>query len=167
MRPVGGRSGCVGTSARSSFATRRSKISSKVKRHSQASRTIAPAISAAWATQAGVKLPPSQRQAECQRQIKPLIDDFFAWVHRASRTQEGRTLAAKAMALLDGRPNASIDDVDRACATDADCLGRRAILRCRSQNSADELFKHPPDITCRRTDSIVDVDFTVDRHDAG
>jgi transposase len=43
------------------------------------------------------KLPPSQRQAERQRQIKPLIDDFFAWVHRASRTQEGRTLAAKAL----------------------------------------------------------------------
>jgi transposase len=43
------------------------------------------------------KLPPSQRRDERQRVLGPLMDDFFAWVHRALRTQEGRTLAAKAL----------------------------------------------------------------------
>jgi transposase len=43
------------------------------------------------------KLPPSQHHQERQRVVALLMDDFFAWVHRTLRVQEGRTLAAKAL----------------------------------------------------------------------
>jgi transposase len=60
-------------------------------------------------------LPPRDRKERRLRDIAPLIDDFFAWVATAKRSEPGRTLATKALGyatnqeqelrriLLDGR----------------------------------------------------------------
>jgi hypothetical protein len=60
-------------------------------------------------------LPPRDRKERRLRDVAPLIDDFFAWVAAAKRSEPGRTLATKALGyatnqeqelrriLLDGR----------------------------------------------------------------
>jgi transposase len=60
-------------------------------------------------------LPPIERKRERQEKVLPLIEEFFAWVHKAARETLGRTLATKALGyaknqeqelrnvLLDGR----------------------------------------------------------------
>lgn len=43
------------------------------------------------------KLPPRDRKRRRAIELAPLIDDFFAWVEQARRTEVGRTLATKAL----------------------------------------------------------------------
>jgi hypothetical protein len=60
-------------------------------------------------------LPPAERKRLRQERVLPLVEDFFAWVGREARAQQGRNLATKALGyagrqeqelrrvLLDGR----------------------------------------------------------------
>jgi hypothetical protein len=43
------------------------------------------------------KLPPRDRKRRREVELAPLIDDFFAWVEQARRTEVGRTKASKAL----------------------------------------------------------------------
>ena len=43
------------------------------------------------------RLPPATRKQERLTRVLPLVDDFFAWVHRVARTTPGRNLATKAL----------------------------------------------------------------------
>jgi transposase len=43
------------------------------------------------------KIPPRERKRRRAIELAPLIDDFFAWVEQARRTETGRTLATRAL----------------------------------------------------------------------
>jgi len=43
------------------------------------------------------KLPPAKRLQMRDAHLRPLIDEFFAWVHRANVTVDGRNLATRAL----------------------------------------------------------------------